>query len=213
MRPDEILTLPDDLPVPEDDGAADHLPGMALPPVALPGTDGAEVRLDTLPGRTVVFAYPRTGRPGEEIPGGTEEWNAIPGARGCSLEARAFAVSHERLRALGPAVYGLSTQDTGYQRRLRRAAGSSVPRSSATSSSKFFTRALRLPTFEVERMRLLKRLTMVIAGGRVGTSSIPCSRPTAQRTRSSPGSSANRRAAARCAGRRGSRSRRPRRRA
>jgi len=91
MRPDELLTLPDDLPVPEDDGAADHLPGMALPPVALPGTDGAEVRLDTLPGRTVVFAYPRTARPGEEIPGGTGEWNAIPGARGCSLEAVADA--------------------------------------------------------------------------------------------------------------------------
>jgi hypothetical protein len=127
---------------------------MALPPVALPGTDGAEVRLDTLPGPTVVFAYPRTARPGEEVPGGTEEWNAIPGARGCSLEARAFAASHEPLRAL-----------------------------------------------------------MVIAGERVEHVFYPVFRPTAPRTRSSPGSSVSRRAAARCAGRRGSRSRRPRRRA
>jgi peroxiredoxin len=165
MRPDELLTVPDDLPVPEEDGAADHLPGMALPPVALPGTDDAEVRLDTLPGRTVVFAYPRTARPGEEIPGGTEEWNAIPGARGCSLEARAFAVSHERLRALGPAVYGLSTQGTGYQRELVERL--ELPFTVLSDERLELTRALRLPTFEVEGMTLLKRLTMVIAGGRV----------------------------------------------
>jgi peroxiredoxin len=111
-----MLELPDDLPVPEDDGAADHLRGVALPPVALPATDGGVVRLDELPGRSVVFAYPRTGRPGEESPGGDAGWNAIPGARGCTPEACSFRDEAARFRALGARVFGLSTQDTEYQR-------------------------------------------------------------------------------------------------
>jgi peroxiredoxin len=165
MRPDDLLTLPDDLPVPEDDGASDHLAGMALPPVALPATDGGEVRLDTLPGRTVVFAYPRTGRPDEEPPGGTEAWNAIPGARGCSVQAQAFARSHARLRALGPAVYGLSTQSTDYQRELVERLD--LPFTVLSDARLELARALRLPTFEAEGMTLLKRLTMVIVDGRI----------------------------------------------
>ena len=84
------LQLPDDLPVPEDDGAADHLAGTALPAVTLRASDGTSVRLDELEGRTVVFAYPRTGRPGEPSLGGDEEWDAIPGARGCTPQACSF---------------------------------------------------------------------------------------------------------------------------
>src|ERR671914_397385 len=107
---------PDDLPVPEDDGAADHLRGTALPAVALPATDGTRVRLDSLPGLSVVFAYPRTGRPGEESPGGEAEWNAIPGARGCTPEACSFRDEAARFGALGVRIFGLSTQDSDYQR-------------------------------------------------------------------------------------------------
>ena len=109
--------LPSDLPVPEDDGAADHLKGAPLPPVALAATDGPAVRLDELPGLSVVFAYPRTGRPGEEPPGGEAGWNAIPGARGCTPEACSFRDELARFPAIGVRVFGLSTQDTAISAR------------------------------------------------------------------------------------------------
>jgi peroxiredoxin len=154
-----------DLPVPEDDGAADHLRGVALPPVALPATDGGVVRLDELPGRSVVFAYPRTGRPGEEPPGGEAGWNAIPGARGCTPEACSFRDEAARFRALGARVFGLSTQGTAYQReavdRLH------LPYPLLSDASLQLTRALSLPTFEVEGTTLVRRLTLIVVEGRI----------------------------------------------
>ena len=93
--------LPADLPVPEDDGAAEHLPNSQLPAVELPATGGGAVRLNELTGRTVLFAFPRTGRPGEESPGGTENWDAIPGARGCTPQACSFRDEHARFAEQG----------------------------------------------------------------------------------------------------------------
>jgi peroxiredoxin len=157
--------LPGDLPVPDDDGAADHLPGTLLPPLALAATDGTSVRLDELPGRSVVFAYPRTVRPGEEPPGGEAGWNAIPGARGCTPEACSFRDELTRFSALGVRVFGLSTQDTEYQReaveRLR------LPYLLLSDADLRYTRALGLPTFEVEGLTLIRRLTLMVAEGRI----------------------------------------------
>ena len=166
MRPSDLLTLPADLPVPVDDGACAHLPGMALPPIALWATDGSMVRLDAREApRTVVFAYPRTGRPGEEPPGGLEAWNAIPGARGCTPQACAYRDRHAELVALGVRVFGLSTQDTAYQReavdRLH------LPYAILSDEHLELTRSLRLPTFEQAGLVLLRRHTLVIAGGSV----------------------------------------------
>src|SRR4051794_22429528 len=102
------LLLPDDLPVPQDDGAARHLTGAALPDLALPATDGTEVNLARLKGRTVVYIYPRTGRPGQALPTG---WDAIPGARGCTPQSCGFRDHLRDMKALGvSALYGLSTQ-------------------------------------------------------------------------------------------------------
>ena len=106
-------TLPEGLPVPADDGASDHLPGASIPHVPLISTAGEPVDLATLPGRTVVYCYPLTGRPDRELPQG---WDEIPGARGCTPQSCAFRDHHEELRALGTRVFGLSTQDTAYQR-------------------------------------------------------------------------------------------------
>ncbi|MGE3520900.1 MAG: peroxiredoxin, partial [Vicinamibacterales bacterium] len=105
--------LPPNLPVPEDDGAANHLAGARVPPVSLASTDGRLVDLSTLTGRTVVFCYPRTGRPGVEPPDG---WDLVPGARGCTPQSCAFRDHHHEFQLLGAGVFGLSTQDTGYQR-------------------------------------------------------------------------------------------------
>jgi peroxiredoxin len=157
------LELPDSLPVPEDDGAADQLVGAAIPPVALQGTDGTTVRLDELEGRTVVFAYPRTGRPGVPSLGGDEEWDAIPGARGCTPQACSFRDEHARFQAIGTRVLGLSTQDTEYQREAGERLH--LPYPLLSDERLELASALRLPTFEVEGITLLKRLTLFVRDG------------------------------------------------
>jgi peroxiredoxin len=152
--------LPNDLPVPEDDGAADHLPGMRLPPVSLAATSGEVVDLSTLAGRTVVYCYPMTGRPDRSLPTG---WDEIPGARGCTPQSCSFRDHHAELRALGASVFGLSTQDTDYQREA--ATRLHLPFALLSDADLAFARALGLPTFEVDGMVLLKRLTLVIDEG------------------------------------------------
>jgi peroxiredoxin len=152
--------LPNDLPVPEDDGAADHLPGMRLPPISLASTSGAVVDLTALSGRTVVYCYPMTGRPDRSLPTG---WDEIPGARGCTPQSCSFRDHHAELRALGASVFGLSTQDTDYQ--SEAATRLHLPFALLSDADLAFARALGLPTFEVDGMVLLKRLTLVIDEG------------------------------------------------
>jgi len=159
-RSDDLLQLPDDLPVPVDDGACDHLPGLRLPPVALRSTADRLVTLSELPGRTVVYAYPRTGEPDRDPPPG---WNEIPGARGCTPQTCAFRDHHAEIRALGAEVFGLSTQATGYQREMVERLH--VPFEVLSDADLELTRALRLPTFDVEGMTLIKRLTLIVSDG------------------------------------------------
>jgi peroxiredoxin len=166
MRTDNLYQLPAGLPVPVDDGAAQHLLGLALPPVALASTSGGFVSLDdpTI-SLVVVYCYPRTGRPDAIALGGTERWNAIPGARGCTPQSCAYRDHYQELRRLGASVYGLSTQTTEYQReaviRLQ------LPFALLSDASGEFSASLRLPWFEVEGVRLLKRLTLVIRQGHI----------------------------------------------
>jgi peroxiredoxin len=149
------------IPAPEDDGAARHLPGSRVPSVRLAATDGTTVDLSALRGRVVVYAYPRTGRPGTANPDG---WNLIPGARGCTPQACSFRDHFAELQALGVAhLFGLSTQDTAYQREA--AARLHLPFALLSDERLSLARALRLPTFATGGMTLLKRLTLVIADG------------------------------------------------
>ncbi|HET6521177.1 MAG TPA: peroxiredoxin [Geminicoccaceae bacterium] len=166
QQPHDPSVLPGDLPVPVDDGACDHLPGMAVPPgLALPSTAGREVVLaDTGRPRTVVYCYPRTGVPGQPLPAG---WDDIPGARGCTPQSCAFRDHHAELAALGAEVFGLSTQDTAFQREM--AGRLHLPFEVLSDEGLRFTRAMRLPTFEVEGMELIRRLTLVLREGVVET--------------------------------------------
>jgi peroxiredoxin len=152
--------LPADLPAPLDDGAARHLPGLPLPDLALRATDGTSVNLSRLKGRTVVYLYPRTGRPGQALP---EGWDAIPGARGCTPQSCAFRDHYRELLALGAEVYGLSTQDSAYQREA--VARLHLPFAILSDEKLALARALKLPTFEVVGMTLLKRMALVIDDG------------------------------------------------
>lgn len=153
--------LPTDLPAPADDGAADHLVGAALPSVRLRATDGTWVDVAALTGRTVLYAYPRTGEPDQ--PALTEDWDLIPGARGCTPQACDFRDHHGDLAAAGARVLGLSTQDTGYQREAVERLH--LPFAILSDADLELTRALSLPSFEVAGQVLVRRLTLVVDDG------------------------------------------------
>jgi peroxiredoxin len=161
-RTDNLYELPPDLPVPLDDGACAHLTGLSLPAVPLTSTAGRVVDLAGLSGRTVVYVYPRTGRPDQQLPTG---WNAIPGARGCTPQSCAFRDHFQDLQRLGVRVFGLSTQDTAYQREAVERLH--LPFELLSDAELTLARALRLPTFEVDGMTLIKRLTLIIADSRI----------------------------------------------
>ncbi|PYK10704.1 MAG: peroxiredoxin [Verrucomicrobia bacterium] len=155
------LELPPDLPVPQDDGAASHMTGLEMPEIALAATDGTRVSLARLAGRTVVYAYPKTGAPGVPSPDG---WDMIPGARGCTPQSCGFRDHFDVLKSLGVAhLFGLSTQDTAYQREAVERLQLSFPILSDEDLK--LTTAIRLPIFEVAGMILLKRLVLVIDDG------------------------------------------------
>ncbi|MBN1528283.1 MAG: peroxiredoxin [Thermoleophilaceae bacterium] len=169
--PMDPMSLPPDLPAPEDDGAASHLPGTRLPGIALPATTGGAIDPSSVTGWAVVFAYPLTGRPGGELPGGEAGWNAIPGARGCTPELCGVRDRLGPLEARGATVFGLSTQTTDHQREVAERLGLGYPLLS--DSELRLTDALRLPTFEVEGLTLLKRITLLVRDGQIATVAYP----------------------------------------
>jgi peroxiredoxin len=156
--------LPKDLPVPLDDGGARHLTGARLPALALAATDGSQVDLSRLAGRSVVYLYPRTGRPNQPLP---EGWDGIPGARGCTPQSCAFRDHFAEIKRLGVAqLYGLSTQTTEYQREA--AERLHLPFAILSDADLALTRALKLPTFEVDGMVLMKRMAWIVDDGMIG---------------------------------------------
>jgi peroxiredoxin len=161
-RTDNLFQIPENLPIPLDDGACDHLAGMQLPSVPLPATSGVVVDLARLPGTTVVYCYPRTGRPDVGVPAG---WDQIPGARGCTPQSCAFRDHYQELQLLGADLYGLSTQTTDYQREAIERLH--LPFSLLSDAALAFTTMLRLPTFEFDGETLIKRLTLIIHEGRI----------------------------------------------
>jgi peroxiredoxin len=154
--------LPENLPAPIDDGACDHLLGLQLPSLPLPSTAGNRVDLASLAGTTVIYCYPRTSRPDEPLPPG---WDEIPGARGCTSQSCAFRDHYQELQALVARVFGLSTQSTDYQQEA--VARLQLPYALLSDADPAFTRALRLPTFTVDGMTLIKRLTLIITDGQI----------------------------------------------
>jgi peroxiredoxin len=153
--------LPPDIPAPQDDGAARHLAGAKLPDIVMPATSGAAVNLAKLRGRTVLYIYPRTGVPGVDPPPG---WDQIPGARGCTPQSCGFRDHFAELKALGVThVFGLSTQDSAYQREAAERLHLPFPLLSDAELN--FASALHLPMFMTAGMTLLSRMALVITDG------------------------------------------------
>ena len=152
------------IPAPANDGAAKHLVGMKIPPLGLLATDDTSVTLSTLPGRTVVFGYPRTGEPGKI--GLVDDWDMIPGARGCTPQTCAFRDLFAELKAAGAAhVFGLSTQDNTYQTEM--ASRLHLPFPVLSDEKLVLTRALKLPTMQVAGLTLIKRLALIVDDARI----------------------------------------------
>ena len=163
--PRDPYSLPLGLPVPEDDGAADHLPGAMLPAVSLPSTGGGSVDLAAAAaaaGTLVLYVYPRTGTPGEDPPA---EWDAIPGARGCTPQSCAFRDLHGELERHGARVLGLSAQSGEEQRDF--AEHFHLPYPVLSDPDLRLAAALRLPTFEWEGRSLYRRITLIARDGEI----------------------------------------------
>ncbi|MGA7329244.1 MAG: peroxiredoxin [Rhodomicrobium sp.] len=163
MAGQSYTTYPENLPIPEDDGAANHLVGLTLASIPLPSTGGGFVDLANLEGLTVLYCYPKTGVPGQALPDG---WDAIPGARGCTPETCAFRDHYAELRSAGAnQVFGLSTQDTAYQKELHDRLH--LPFAILSDAKLGFSESLRLPTFQAWGDTLIKRITLFIRDAKI----------------------------------------------
>ena len=158
--PHDPSVLPAGLPRPDDDGACDHLLGRPLHAMSLPSTKGGTLDLATRAGRTVVYCFPRAGRPAVPLP---EGWNDIPGARGCTPQSMAFRDQYDDIRALHADVVGLSTQSPDDQQEI--ADRLALPFPLLSDRERRFAASLELPTFEVEGATLIKRLTLIVTEG------------------------------------------------
>jgi peroxiredoxin len=157
----QSLSLPDNLPIPQDDGACAHLPGLKLPSLALPTTDASTIDFSSLAGRSVIFCYPKTGLPGKNPPA---SWDQIPGARGCTPQNCGFREEYGNLLRAGvKQFFGVSTQTTPYQQEA--AERLHLPYLLVSDEKLTFARALNLPTFEFEGETLIKRLTLIVDDG------------------------------------------------
>ena len=162
MSMTDPYTLPPNLPVPEDDGAADHLPGLAIPAVTLPSSRGPIDLADWGRERLVLYVYPRAGRPGRPMAPG---WDAIPGARGCTPQSCGFRDHNAELAELGARVLGLSAQPLGDQ--IEFAERNEMPFPVVSDEHLELGSALGLPTFEVDGETLYKRLALIASAGTI----------------------------------------------
>jgi peroxiredoxin len=157
-----VHVLPPGLPEPVDDGACDHLAGVAVPKVVLDSSRGP-VDLAELGARlAVLYVYPRTGRPDRPVPDG---WDAVPGARGCTPQSCGFRDHEAELGELGARVAGLSAQTIHEQ--AEAAERLALPYPVIADPDLRLADALRLPTFEFEGTTLYKRVTLVLGRGRI----------------------------------------------
>lgn len=162
LPPDVLLSMPDDLPVPMDDGACEHLVNRLMPDVSLGSTDDHEINVSQLSDWNVIFCYPMTGRPGLTIP---EGWIQIPGAAGCTPQVCSYRDNLAAFKRKGVGIYGISTQATELQKEAVNRLALTYPLLSDADFS--LASALKLPMFEIESLKLIKRLTLILNNGEI----------------------------------------------
>lgn len=155
-----LNTLPDDLPVPADDGACDHLLNSRVPSISLKSTSGTTIDISETKGTVVIFFYPMNGKPDSPLMTG---WNDIPGARGCTPQVCSYRDSYVSLEKLGLKVYGISSQSLADQKEAR--ARLTLPYDLLNDSGLELTKAMKLPTFEYRTSTYIKRITLIVRDG------------------------------------------------
>ena len=163
-----VYELPKDLPIPQDDGAAEHLKGKRLPNASLTATNGSVIDMGSILGTVVIYCYPMTGQPNVPLPDG---WDQIPGARGCTPQSCSFRDHYQEIQALGADVIGLSVQGTDYQQEMVKRLH--LPFPVVSDANYRFQKALNLPTFQVAGMTLLKRITLIARNGVIEATHYP----------------------------------------
>jgi peroxiredoxin len=159
----DLFKLPADLPVPKDNGACNHLLGMHIPNLSLAATVGPQRNVaDIAKTPTVLFFYPRTGRPNEPAPA---DWDQIPGARGCTPQSCGFRDEFKSFVELGVQVFGVSSQSTAFQQEF--AGRTELPYPILSDENFALTNNLKLPTFTYNGQRLIKRLAIYVNSGRI----------------------------------------------
>ena len=159
---ENLTKLPDNLPIPIDDGACSHLLHAPIPSINLQTTRHESINLSPLQGWLVIYCYPMTGNPDHPMPA-EWNWNQIPGARGCTPQACAYRDHAEQLDVLGAKVFGLSTQSIEQQREATQRLH--LPYALISDRDLSFTHALSLPTFSVNDLVLNKRVTLIAYNG------------------------------------------------
>jgi len=157
----DLTKLPDDLPVPEDDGACADLPGKRFPSIPLQAVSGGSIDPGSFPGTVVIYFYPMIGSPDSPPLVG---WNEIPGARGCTPQSCAFRDHHRELLASGVrAVFGVSAQPLLDQKEASERLH--LPFELLNDSKFELATALQLPTFRYQKETFIKRLTLIVTDG------------------------------------------------
>jgi peroxiredoxin len=159
---ESFTKLPQNLPAPLDDGASSHLLGKNLPNVVLRSTSDRQVNLSNIKGSVVFYCYPMTAQPDVKLP---DDWDLIPGARGCTPQSCSFRDHYQDLQAIDTQVYGISTQTTDVQ--LEAVKRLHLPFELLSDADFKLTTSLQLPTFEVGNRRLIKRLTWIVQAGKI----------------------------------------------
>ncbi len=159
---EKLTELPQNLPIPANDGSCDRLLDTYLPSIALISTKNESVDLSAISGRMVIYCYPMTGQPGIPLPNG---WDEIPGARGCTPQSCGFRDHHQELTDLGAQVFGLSTQSTEYQ--IEAKTRLHLPFELLSDRDLHFANAIELPIFEVAGKQLIKRVTLIAEDGKI----------------------------------------------
>lgn len=160
--PTDLSILPDGLPIPQDDGRAKHLTDLTFPTITLSATNGRLIKIAPSQQLVVIYVYPLTGRPGLALP---YDWDAIPGARGCTAETCNFQNFHQQFEQLGALVYGLSSQTPDYQSELKQRL--QLPFDLLSDSERLLKKLLNLPTFFADGMELYCRLTLVVRNTKI----------------------------------------------
>ncbi len=151
------------IPAPKLDASLEHLNNFIIPEIKLSSTSGDEIDLSKLIGLTIIYVYPMTGQPNVALP---EGWDEIPGARGCTPQSCSFRDNFSELKKLNiKNIFGLSSQTTKYQKEMSERLH--LPYPILSDEKLVFANALKLPTFKVDNMSLIKRITLIINNNKI----------------------------------------------